>query len=68
MTLRPLSGPDASGLRSASARVEGQLRDSGEPFSALASLRLGCAQFELTSIDVICAEDDLARVAAGRRT
>jgi hypothetical protein len=68
MTPGPLSGPDASGLRSASAREEGQVRDCCEPLSALAALRLSCAQFELTSIDVICAEDDLACVAAGRRT
>jgi hypothetical protein len=65
MTPGPLSGPDASGLRSASAREEGQVRDCCEPLSAL---RLSCAQLELTSIDVICAEDDLACVAAGRRT
>jgi hypothetical protein len=48
-------------------RVEGQLRNSGEPFAAQASVRLGCSQLELTSVEVSCAEDDLARIAASRR-
>ncbi|MEO5739079.1 MAG: hypothetical protein ABIS29_00595 [Vicinamibacterales bacterium] len=63
----PLSEPDASGFRSVPVRVKGQLRESGEPFAALASLGLGCAQFELTSVDLSCREMDLAAIAASRR-
>ena len=67
VSLGSLSDPDASGMRSAMLRVEGQLRDSGEPFAAQASLRLCCTQRELTTVEVSCAEDDLARIAASRR-
>lgn len=66
MSLGPLSEPDASGVRSATVHVEGKLRDSGEPFAADAGLRLRCAHLELTSVDVSCAEEDLARIAASR--
>jgi hypothetical protein len=61
-----LSDPDASGLRTASIRVQGQLRHPAEPFAGSATLRLTCQHDELTSVDVICAEDDLARIAASR--
>jgi hypothetical protein len=67
ITIDSLSEPDESGVRSASVRVEGQLRKTGEPFSARMSLRLSCAHVELMSVDVICAEEDLTRIAASRR-
>jgi hypothetical protein len=64
-TLESLSPPDEAGVRSASVRLEGQLR-SGEPFLGLASLRLTCRGPELAAVDVVCAEEDLARIAASR--
>jgi hypothetical protein len=67
IVVESLSEPDASGLRTASIRVEGELRESNEPFSTVAILRLRDTQGELTSVDVICAEQDLARIAASRR-
>jgi hypothetical protein len=66
VTVESLSEPDASGLRTASIRVQGELRQPLEPFAAGATLRLTCRHDELTSVDVICAEDDLARIAASR--
>ena len=66
LTVAELSERDQAGLRSATIRIDGQLRDSGEPFSALASLRLGGDDRELTSVDVVFGEDDLARIAASR--
>jgi hypothetical protein len=63
-----ISEPDGSGVRSASICVEGQLRDSGAPFVGHASLRLTCVEAELASVDVSCAEEDLTRIAASRRT
>ena len=56
----------ASGSHVASLRVEGRWRDTGEPFSGLATLRLGGAGSELASVDVLCAEEYLARIAASR--
>ncbi len=67
ITVESWSDPDASGVFEASLRVEGQFRDSGDPFTGRASLRLVCTEGELTSIDVIGAEEDLARIAASRR-
>jgi hypothetical protein len=66
VTVESLSGPDASGLRTASIRLQGELRHAAEPFAGEATLRLTCRHDELTSVDVICAEDDLARIAASR--
>ena len=66
VSLDSLSEPDGSGVRTASMRVEGHLRQSSEPFAARASLRLISTNRELASVDVICAEDDLARIAASR--
>ena len=67
IAVESLSEPDASGVLVASIRVEGQFRDSGHPFTGRASLRLVCAEGELMSIDVVCAEEDLARIAESRR-
>lgn len=64
-TIESLSPPDEAGVSSASIRLEGQLR-SGEPFLGLASLRLTCRGAELAAVDVVCAEEDLARIAASR--
>ncbi len=61
-----VSEPDTSGLRMASIRVEGELRDSREPFATVATLRIWHTHGELTSVDVGCAEHDLARIAASR--
>jgi len=66
VTVESLTEPDASGVRTVSIHVAGQLRDSKEPFSTDATLRLGCANGELTSVDVMCREHDLARIAASR--
>ena len=66
IVVESLSEPDASGMRTASIRVEGELRESNEPFSTVAVLRLRDIHGELTSVDVICAEHDLARIAASR--
>jgi hypothetical protein len=63
-----VSDPDASGVFSASIFLEGQLRDSGEPFSGPASLWLTCDGVELTSVEVSCSVEDLARIAASRLT
>jgi hypothetical protein len=67
VVLESLSEPDSSGLQTASLRVEGRLRDSQQPLVAGATLRLRCRHGELTSIDVLCADDDLARIAGSRR-
>jgi len=67
ITVESISEPDASGVRTAEVLVEGELRDSGQPFAGRASLRLDCAQLELTSLGVSCSEEDLARIAASRR-
>jgi hypothetical protein len=67
LTIESLSERDEAGAQSASLRLEGQLRDTGEPFDARATLRITSEQFALTSIEVSCREDDLARVAASRR-
>ena len=66
VTVEALSDPDASGLRTASIRVQGELRHPAEPFAGGATLRLTCHHNELTSVEVICAEDDLERIAASR--
>jgi hypothetical protein len=63
-----LSVPDESGVRSATIRIEGHLRDSGEAFSTVASLRFGGADLALRFVDVTCSEADLARIAASRRS
>jgi hypothetical protein len=63
-----ISEPDASGVRSASISVEGELRHSGAPFIGRAALRLTCVDAELAAVEVSCAEEDLARIAASRRT
>lgn len=67
VTIESLSEPDASGVRAGVLRLEGQLRNTFEPFDARASLRIAGAQLELTSVEVICKEEDLARIAASRR-
>ena len=66
IVVESLSELDPSGVRTASIRVEGELRDSNEPFSAVATLRLRDTHGELTSVDVVCAEQYLARIAASR--
>ena len=66
VTVESLSDPDSSGLRTASIRVQGELRHPPEPFAGAATLRLLCHHDELTSVEVICAEDDLERIAASR--
>jgi hypothetical protein len=66
MSVDSLSEPDASGVRTASICVEGQLRHTGEPFAARALLRLVSTDRELASVDVSCPEGDLARLAEGR--
>lgn len=68
VTIESLSEPDGSGVRAGLVRVEGQLRNTFEPFDARASLRITCAQLELTSVEVICQEDILARIAVSRRS
>jgi len=67
LTIESVSEPDASGLRSAALQVEGQLRNTLEPFVARATLGLTGTDVELTSIDLRCSEDDLARLAASRQ-
>lgn len=66
-SVESLSEPDESRFRTAAVRVHGRLRESSEPFTTLATLRLGCTHAELTSVDVICSEEALARIAASRR-
>ena len=66
VTIESLSEPDGSGVRVASLRVEGQLRNTLEPFDARASVRIAGAEVELTSVEVICQEHELARIAASR--
>jgi hypothetical protein len=66
IVVESLSESDPSGVRTASIRVEGELRDSNEPFFTVATLRLRDTHGELTSVDVVCAEHDLARIAASR--
>ena len=66
VSIESLSEPDGSGGRTASIRVEGRLRRSGEPFTARAGLRLVATDRELASVEVSCSEDDLARLAAER--
>jgi hypothetical protein len=67
VVLESLEAPDGPGLRTARIRVNGELRDSREPFSADVSLRLACDGRELASADAICAEDEVARIAAARK-
>ena len=66
VSIDSVSDPDASGVRSASIRVEGHLRRSNAPFTARASLRLVATDRELASVDVSCPESDLATIAAER--
>jgi hypothetical protein len=66
IAVESLSEPDGSGFCTASVRVQGELRDSKQPFAAGATLRLGSSNGELTTVEVRCAEDDLARIAASR--
>ena len=66
IAIESLSDADPSGAQVASVRVEGRWRDSGEPFSGLATLRLGRSGSELTSVEVVCAEEYLARIASSR--
>ena len=65
--LESLGEPDHAGLRTARIRVDGQLRDSHEAFSTIMRLRLVCDGRELASADAICAEEEVARIAAARR-
>lgn len=67
VTIESLSEPDGSGVCVGTLRVEGQLRNTFEPFDARASLRITGAQLELTSVEVFCQEEELARIAASRR-
>ena len=66
IAIESFSNADSSGTHVASLRVEGRWRDSGEPFSGLATLRLGRTGSELTSVEVVCAGEYLARIAASR--
>jgi hypothetical protein len=66
ITIESATEPDASGVCTASIHIAGQLRDSGEPFSGRALLRMGGTDRELTSVEVSCSEDDLARIGASR--
>ena len=66
VAVESLTDPDTSGAQVATLRVEGRWRDSGEPFSGLATLRLGRTGSELTSVGVVCAEEYLTRIAASR--
>jgi hypothetical protein len=66
LSIESFAEPDGSGFCTATVRVQGELRDSKEPFAAGATLHLGTASGELTSVDVRCAERDLARIAASR--
>jgi hypothetical protein len=61
-----LSEADASGVRTVAIRVEGHLRNSGEPFATRALLRLVSPDRELASVDVRCPEGDLDRIAKSR--
>ncbi len=67
IVLESLSEPDAAGVRTAAFRMEGQLREGDRPFASVANLRICCAKDELTSVDVACAEADLAQIARSRR-
>jgi hypothetical protein len=66
VAIESLSELNGSGCCIATVRVQGELRDSNQPFAAGATLRLDRHQGELTRVDVRCAEDDLARIAASR--
>ena len=66
VAIESLTEPDGSGFCTASMRVQGELRDSNQPFSTLATLRFSSTNGELTGVDVRCAEQDLARIAASR--
>jgi len=67
ISVESLSEPDETGARSASIRVDGQLRHAGAPFTARAQIRFACAGDTLTSVEVSCSEGDLAQIAAERR-
>jgi len=62
-----LSEADSDGARVAALRVEGLLRDTGQPFAGRCTVRLTCAGAEITRMDWDCSEADLARIAAARR-
>jgi hypothetical protein len=66
VAIESLSELNGSGCCIATVRVQGELRDSNQPFAAGATLRLGSSNGELTTVEVRCAEDDLARIAASR--
>jgi hypothetical protein len=67
VTIESLSEPDASGYRTATVRIEGQLRHSQQPFAAEVTFQIAHANGELSSIDAICPERDLAQIAAARQ-
>jgi hypothetical protein len=66
VAIESLSDPDGSGVCTATVRVQGELRDSHQPFATRATLHLGHTDGELTRVEVRCAEEDLARIAASR--
>lgn len=67
VVLESLGEPDDSGLCTAQLRVKGELRNSREPFTTSVSLHLACDGRELGSVNAICAEGDVARIAAARQ-
>lgn len=67
VSIESLSEADASGVRTATIRIEGRLRHSGEMFDARATLLLAGTVHQVESVSVTCSERDLANIAASRR-
>jgi hypothetical protein len=67
VAIESLSDADGSGCCTASVRLTGELRHSNEPFLMLATVRLSHTNGRLTSVDAMCPEHDLARIAAARK-
>ena len=66
ISLECMSDRDAEGVQVAILRVQGQLRDSNEPFAGHCSLKLTCINTQLMSVDVSCGGEDLSRLGAAR--
>jgi len=66
-TVVSLLPPDAGGTSVVSVLVQGRLRGTDEPFDGSCTLRISTSGESLASIDVSCAEEDLARLARARR-
>ena len=66
-TVVSLVPPDAGGTSEVSLLLQGRLRHTQEPFDGTCTLRLSMSGEALTSVDVCCAEEDLARLARARR-